>query len=345
MTARIINQLGFQFDNSHDVQGRLFISDLFPRSKDRCGVYLLNFSDDTFYIGQAVDAVKRFSQHRKNYDNIVRFWFQPARREDLDSIEQKLIQEAEFEGLLLTNKTFVSNIIGDTDLDLIISPPEQEKWLDDDIEISNDSYDLYSSVEPKHIIKYRGNFEKLRQVANYSQIKRVLNLYIRKCLPAFKKTELSFWSLSCMPSTNIGTYPRYFCLNVNAMEVFVSGYQRKTKEPFAFLILTSLFFDSEDELERLGKKYKTLEPMQSDYRAAGSDQVCFQFTDLGELEDLLLTEQKIVNSLKELNLRLMRKGGTVYSPYHCFDLVRDVLDLSCDQQSILRSMEGRATQT
>jgi len=325
MTAEIINQLGFQFENALDVQGRLSIADLFPNSKSRCGIYLLNFSDDTFYIGQAIDAVKRFAQHRKNHNNIQRFWFQPIKKEKLNEVEQILIHEAEAKGLLLTNKTFVSNIIGDTDLDLIISPQEQEDWFERDIELSNQGYDLYSTIETKYKIKYRQNFEKLNQTDEYPQLRRILNLYIRKCLPAFKKTELSFWSLSCLSSTNSGTYPRYFCVNINAMEVFVSGYERKSRNPFAFLVLTSLFSENENTLERLYKTYTTLEAEQSDYRAAGTDQIRFYFSDLNELEDLLLSESEVVKSIKQLNLRLMRKGGTIYSPFHCFDLVKDVI--------------------
>lgn len=332
MSAEIINQLGFQFDNAFNLQGRLSIADLFPKSKSRCGIYLLSFSDDTFYIGQAIDAVKRFAQHRKNYDNIERFWFQPVKKENLNEVEQRLIHEAETQGLLLTNKTFVSNIIGDTDLDLLISSVEQKIWLENDMELSNDGYDLYSTVEAKHIIKYKRNFDMLKQIEDYGQFKHILNLYIRKCLPAFKKTELSFWSLSCMPSTNGGTYPRYFCMNVNAMEVFVVGYERKTKKPFAFFVLTRPFFDDDDELDILYDKYKTLEAERSDYRAAGADQVCFHFSDLNELADILLTEPKIISSIKELNLRLMRKGGTIYSPFHCFDLAKDVLVQGDEQQ-------------
>lgn len=325
MTTEIINQLGFNFEAAFNVQGRLSIADLFPKSKIRCGIYLLNFSDDTFYIGQAIDTVRRFAQHRKNYDNIIRLWFQSVKRDKLNEVEQRLIHEAEMHGLLLINKTFVSNIIGDTDLDLIISPAEQENWLDNDIEISNDDYDLYSKVETKHRIKYRQNFDKLKHVENYPQLKRILNLYIKKCIPAFKKTELSFWALSCMPSTNINTYPRYFCMNVNAMEVFVLGFERKTKKLFTFIVLTSLFLDNDKELDRLYDNYKTLEADQSEYRAAGADQVRFHFSDLDELENILLNEPKIINSIKELNLRLMRKGGTIYSPFHCFDLAKDVL--------------------
>jgi hypothetical protein len=325
MTAEKINALGFLFDQHLDVKGRISVSDLFPKSKSRCGIYLLNFSDETFYIGQAIDAVRRFSQHRKNYNNILKLWFQPIRKDELDETEQRLIQEAELSGILLTNKTFVSNVIGDTDLDLIISSAEQTEWLEKNMQISNDGFDLYTNIELKYKIKYRQNFEKFQQIDNYIELKELLNLYITKCLPAYKKTEMSFWSLSCMPSTNIGTWPRFFCLNVNAMEVFVLGCEKKTKNLFCFLVVSNRFNQSQKTIDKLYKNYKSLEIEESDYRAAGSDQVRLNFTDLQEFKNVLLTENEVVTSIKEMNLRLMRKGGTIYSPFHCFELAKDVL--------------------
>ncbi|HEY8657802.1 MAG TPA: GIY-YIG nuclease family protein [Hanamia sp.] len=319
MIAEKINSLGFIFEHHLDVKGRISISDLFPKSKSRCGIYLLNFSDETFYIGQAVDAVRRFSQHRKNYDNIEKFWFQAIEKNKLDETEYRLIQGAELNGILLTNKTFVSTVIGETDLDLIISSIEQNEWLEKNIQLSNEGFDLYSKIEFKYKIKYRQNFEKFQNLDNYIELKKLLNLYITKCLPAFKKTEMSFWSLSCMPSTNSGTWPRFFCLNVNAMEVFVLGCEKKTKIPFCFLVITNRFHKDKKTVEKLYKKYKSLEINESNYRAAGVDQIRLNFTDLQELEKILLTENEIVMSIKEMNLRLMRKGGTIYSPFHCFD--------------------------
>ncbi len=328
MTADKINALGFLFDQHLDVKGRISVSDLFPKSKSRCGIYLLNFSDETFYIGQANDAVKRFSQHRKNYNNIVKLWFQPIRKAKLDETEQRLIQAAELSGILLTNKTFVSNVIGDTDLDFIISTAEQTEWLEKNKPISNDGFDLYSTIELKYKIKYRQNFEKFQLLNNYVELKELLNLYFSKCLPANKKTEMSFWSLSCMPSTNTGTWPRFFCMNVNAMEVFVLGCEKKTKTPFCFLVISNRFNQSKKTIDKLCKKYKSLEVYESNYRAAGADQIRLQFTDLQEFKNIMLTENEIITSIKEMNLRLMRKGGTIYSPFHCFDLANDISEIA-----------------
>ena len=323
MTAKKINALGFLFEEHLDVKGRISIAEAFLKSKPRCGIYLLSFSDKTFYIGQAIDVVKRFSQHRKRYDNIVKLWFQPVRKSLLNETEQRLIQQAELSKMLLTNKTFVSNVIGDTDLDLIIPPARQDKWLEGNRQISNGDFDLYSTIEPKYKIKYRENFRRFEKLADYAELKKLLRLYITKCLPAYKKTEMSFWSLSCMPSTFGGE--RAFCLNLNGMEVFVVGHDKKTGKAWCFMTVSNHFRVSVRMEKAILKRYPSLKIEASSYQAAGPDQVMLRFADLQELKTVLLQEKEVVTSIKELNLRLMRKGATRYSAYHCFDLVQDVI--------------------
>lgn len=328
MVHQIINQLKFSFDEGLDVKGQLSIAALFPKSQKRCGIYLLQFSNDTFYIGQAIDAVKRFCQHRKNHDNIIRFWFQNIDKEQLDALEKLLIHQAESQGLLLTNKVHISQIIGETDLDQIIAPDLQFAWLEENATLSNDGFDLYKTIDIQHIVKYQSNFEKLKTFPEYPSVKQLLKIYIENCLPAFKKTEQTFWSLSCLPATNQHTFPRYFGLSINMMEVFVVGYNKKTKEPFCFLNTSQRFFDNDDEgiyFDSLFEKYPTLEYEESTYRAAGADQIQFHFQNFQECEQFLLSENNMIDSIKELNLRLMLKGSTNYAPFHCFDLVKDVL--------------------
>jgi hypothetical protein len=322
---QIINSLGFRFDDPCEVKGKISIAHLFTENKDRCGIYLLKFSDNTFYIGQAKDVVKRFRQHCMSYDNIVHLWFQPVEKEKLNETEERFIRNAESDGLLLKNIVHVSSIVGESNLDKIISPAEQQEWLDTDKEISNDGYDLYPKVEEKYKIRYRQRFENLKANKDYALIKRILSTYIHKCLPAFKKTESDFWSLSCLPATNQNSFPRYFCMNVNFMEVFVAGYDLETKEPFAFFVLSTHFMHTAKDINRILTKYPDMDIAENNYKAAGVDQVSVYFSDLAQVEDILLTEPVVVKSIKELNLRLMRKGPTIFSKYHCFDLVHDVL--------------------
>ena len=324
MSLQIIDELGFKEAAGHEVLGRVSIADLFPKSRNRCGIYLLQFSDGTYYIGQAVDAVRRFAQHRKNYDTIAHYWFQRVTKLQLDSVEQQLIRQAEQAGLLLTNKTFVTNVVGETDLDLLVIPAEQQTWVETGSELTNDGIDLSQAVEERAKVKYRQNFLQLEQHCHYPQLRSLLRAYIQRGLPAYKKTEQAFWALSCLPSTNKATYPRFCSLNVNGMEVLVAGVEKKSQEPFVFTIVSGSMFPTATEKHRFQKAYARV-IAASDYRAAGVDQFVIQFRSLEALQTALEREPAFGKSIREMNLRLMRRGGTVYSPYHCFDLVADAL--------------------
>ena len=65
------------------------IAHLFGSSKNRCGIYMLEFPNSIFYIGKAVDVVRRFSQHRKNHENIIGFSFIKCPEQRLSEVEMK----------------------------------------------------------------------------------------------------------------------------------------------------------------------------------------------------------------------------------------------------------------
>lgn len=134
---------------------------------------------------------------------------------------------------------------------------------------------------------------------------------------------MSFWSLSCLPGTNISTYPRFFCLNINGMEIFVCGYEKGSGAFFAFLVVNSI--DKKDSLI-LEQKYN-IKTINSFYKIAGNDQITLNFDDILALKTFLADENEteVRRAIKGMNLRLMRKGGTIFSKFHCFDLVKDVL--------------------
>jgi hypothetical protein len=115
-----------------------------------------------------------------SYDNIVHLWFQSVDPEKLNEVEQTLIHNAESDGLLLTNVVHVSNISGESNLDEIISPAQQEEWLESDSKIPNDGKDFYDEVAEKFKIRNRKQFETLKEEKDYPIIKRILHTYIHK---------------------------------------------------------------------------------------------------------------------------------------------------------------------
>jgi hypothetical protein len=61
------------------VQGRASIADLFKPHR-RCGIYVLRFSNEEFYAGQAVDVTRRYAQHRKTHGDIEQMAFKQVPR-------------------------------------------------------------------------------------------------------------------------------------------------------------------------------------------------------------------------------------------------------------------------
>jgi hypothetical protein len=300
---------------------------LLPKSHPRCGIYLLEFSDGTFYIGQALDVVRRFSQHRKQHDNIVRWSFRPVKRRNLDAVERELIHRAPSLGLTLTNKVHVSHVVGETDLDGLLAPDEQQSWLAKPAETSAKDVRLNIDADGSHRTRYKHEWGALQDREDLPQLLKLLRLYIHNCVPAYRRTEYSFWSVSCMPSTNAAYFPRLAAISMNIMETFVVYHPKDGLDDVrSFVNLSKARLLEQYHSE--GKFYRqypgTWWHQHRNYRAAGEDQMQ---VELGNLSSAMrvLADPAVQSAAGLLNLRLMRKGGNIYARYHCFDLADQLI--------------------
>ena len=105
------------------------------------------------------------------------------------------------------------------------------------------------------------------------------------------------------------------------MEVFVVGWQ-KEDDNIHWGVLNVSF----DELDRQfldGDEFFRSHPgvwlSEAGYQAAGSDQITIRAETLPVIEQLV-ADHRVRQAAAVLNLRLMRKGPTVYSRFHCIDL-------------------------
>src|SRR5688572_26199658 len=100
----LLTELGFA--KPLFAQGRYSVADLFR--KKRCGIYVLHFANDMFYVGQAVDVVRRYSQHRHNHSDIHRISFKRVSKKNLDFEERSIVHRMETNGFRLRNIQLVS---------------------------------------------------------------------------------------------------------------------------------------------------------------------------------------------------------------------------------------------
>lgn len=309
------------------VSSLLSIAHLFGASKKRCGIYLLAFRSGFFYIGQAVDVVRRFSQHRRVHDDIVGFSFLPMPKPKLDDAEKAMIFRAESLGFKITNAVHVTNIVGDTDLDLVVSASEQEAWLRDPSCLNNTDTTFPKIILPEaQQIRFFKNFARFEKHPLSQRAMALFQQYIWACVPAPRRTEYSFWSVSCMPSTNHNTWPRLLCVNAGVMELFVAGWEKQNTDAlWSFVnVAEDILLEHWASLDELTNTFPYVEVVRRGYKDAGQHQVSLHTYDSAPMEQLLM-DPGVSKAAAMLALRVMRKRATIYGKYHCVQLANRAL--------------------
>lgn len=294
------------------VAGRHSIADVFPQNK-RCGIYILRFSDGMYYIGQAVDVARRFTQHQKNHSDIEAIAFKQIPKSHLNEEESYFIGKMEPHCRLRNISLASLPHILESELDDLLPPEQQAIWLQ-----SNDSiHGAFSRVEdPALRDRTARRCQRLLSDNAFNSLALpVMQEYVRTCIPEPYLTELTFWGCSCLPPYRNKNLIIYSRVNLRFQEVFTAGFDKQGKFPFFnWHVCKSLIFGP--PLERLCRQVRTLYTSDHIYQTGGSDQI-----DIGvdSKEDALalLKNESFLLAAKTFNLRCMRKGAQPYANTHC----------------------------
>jgi len=313
----LLRQIGFK--TKIGVKSRHSLADLFSKG-NRCGIYVLQFSDTTFYVGQSIDVVKRFSQHKRNYDDILFIFFKPVPRNYLNNVELQVIGivESAFE---TRNIHLASSPECESDLDSIISVKDQNDWLHNNDYVV-DTSTRFSDKTLRN--KFSQKFSKITQDDIFHDLfAPVLKKYILKCIIEPCKTEVSFWGCSCLPGPYAKDVTVYSRINLFWQEVFTAAYFITEDYPhYSFHVSKHSIKETNDNDHRYNS-FKTLSMNDHFYQTGGHDQFCITVYDKNEALNLL-DDELFVYSAKLFNLRSMRKGAHAYARYHCLSLA-DIL--------------------
>lgn len=329
---------GLNFPAWREVRGRQSVADLF-KPKERCGIYVLGFEDGERYVGQAVDVVARFNQHRKTHPDISHLTFKRVPKVDLDPVEQGHIRHLEAMSLRLRNIAHMSVVSGERDLDLVVTPEQQEQWLNQE---ATELPDEAAHVQDHDLRRrYRRRFERLLTLPHAQDALLVLGLYLETVVPFYRRTELSFWAVSCLPNTGAPEGSTLlFRVNLNMQEVF-SLFTTEAGLWGSFHLAASPY------QAELGPDWMTQlnemawEASDHTYAPGGQDQFNLYGEGFQGLVDLLM-DRTHSRAMRLLNLRLMRKGATYYGRYHSLDLVDAAIQVVTDRESeLVRWFERR----
>ena len=210
----------------------------------------------------------------------------------------------------------------------MVSPEDQEKWVSE--ELGWESVETTRFEYPEQRRKYRGNFERLREHPDFDLICQILQEYIIYTTPFPRKTEYSFWAVSCLPGSgkdilarvNIYWQETLRITNVSQSEIIDGKEHVSSQIDIAVFLSKSVLFRNHPE-EYFSTKLKSLEFGKTVYPTGGQDQQAVFIT--AEEFFAFFDEPDAYEAIRTFNLRLMRKGACNNSRYHCFDLADEML--------------------
>lgn len=306
MPDNFVRTLGFQ--PFMDVSARVSMSDVC--GKEACGIYILRFCDDSFYVGQSRNIARRFLQHRKNFGDIAAITFRKCRIADLDRAENAAIAAMEERYKLRNIALTTLPQISECELDEIMPVARQEEWLANPVP----TFEAGKRIEDP-VLRYRTEkrCKKLLEDEHFREtFLPVMQRYVRLCIPEPWLTEITWWGCSCLPPYNRGIII-YSRINLRFQEVFTACHIPKSGEDiYSWHIALSPISDC---FRDIYPSPGSIELSSNIYPAGGSDQLCIRAYD--EASAMKLLEQPdFILAAKKFNLARMRTGAQPWAKFH-----------------------------
>lgn len=212
-----------------------------------------------------------------------------------------------------------SAIRHDNPFDELVTYEYQQEWLNTSLENRLTQY-VGENAELEE--KYRAKCQKLFQREDFKQVvKPVLITYFKRCIISPAKTEISYWSLTCLTkafdNTNHISLSR---VNLNWLEVLTVWVDDNEEIVFSFHLTKSCLAG----VDRKSVDIQSLCVSDHYYIPGGRDQFCISVRGLEDAQRLL-NDDRVLVAIRTFNLQMMRKGRTTYGRYHCMDLAKLVL--------------------
>jgi hypothetical protein len=237
---------------------------------------------------------------------------------ELDTTEQDLIRLVERSGYRLRNVVFSALPPVESDFDLVMSPEEQIGWLSDiDRVDAGGARIVNADLRGKHAAKYR----RLRVNIGIEDVLKKVRCYVRRGIPAIRRGEVSFWSLSCLPSYHNPNITVFMRVNIYWQEVLTVFLERQNGRDFFSLHVARGPIEGD---ARLPDELPDLEITNYWYAPGGHDQVNL-LVPSGAF-NALIGRPSVQAAIRHLNHRRMKKGACNFARHHCLDLADEVVE-------------------
>ncbi len=279
------------------------------------GIYILQFCNNEYYIGQTTNIKKRLKQHFKKFDDIDFYYFKPVNEDFLLDEENKAISLFEKQGIRIRN-------LKQIDFKNIFNNTHQNEW------ITNSEYNYLSGSKfhnEKLRAKYSERFKLLQSKSYFLKLVSIATIYVKATVPNYIASEYNYWNITCLPKYLV----KENCIsriNINGVPV-ISFFANQDGTFNIMLFVSKLPFLNWLQREKhFDALFDNISSLKLEIRNA------FEVTEGDEIT-LFIEESDFINAINNevirsairlLNLRMMNKIGKEdeyrRSVAHCLDL-------------------------
>lgn len=297
----------------------------FYKLKDeKCsGIYILEFSNNEFYIGQAKKIQIRIKQHLKKYNDIVTIYFKPT-------IEDLLLEEENTTIAIFETKELRIRNLKQVEFLNVFNEEHQENWLKC-LTYNALTGNKFNNDDVRNKLKDR--YLKLKEKPYFEELINLIRKYIKSTIPNYLASEFNYWNITCFPNYLKKTK----CItriNINSVPV-LSVFEEPDNSLTFMLYASKLPFlkalkQNIDSFKLFSETMPSLRLnlMNSFEEKTEGDEITFLINQIdfqNALENDLLT-----SSIRLFNLRMMNKTGRENkyrrTVSHCLDLSDKILE-------------------
>lgn len=299
---------------STDIQKLGF--NILTKEENRSGVYILEFSNNEYYIGQTKNIKTRIKQHYKKYEDILNTYF--------IFIEQELLLDKENEVISLfeMNRFRIRNLKQINFLNLF-NMDNQLQWK------KNYEYNKVDGIKFDNSNlrqEFSERYKLLKNKKYFKSLIKMLSIYIYKTIPNFIASEFNYWNITCMPKY----LKKDNCISrININSVPILSIFEKSEDSIYFMLFISKinilkYLKIKKNLHTILEEFPSLrlQLREAFFEKTNNDEVTL-IIDQNEFIELL-NNPIIISSIRIFNLRMMNNVGKEIDYRrkisHCLDL-------------------------
>lgn len=327
-----INEIKKEIITNNEIGDKPFLLSEFgfTRLKDEncSGIYILEFKNNEYYIGQAKKIQIRIRQHHKKYNDINTIYFKPIVEGLL------LLEENNTISIFETNNLRIRNLKQIEFLN-IFNESNQHRWVNDL------KFNSLTGIKFDNLVvreKFKDRFLILKEKPYFDELIPLLAKYLKLAIPNYLASEFNYWNITCLPNY----LKEENCISrININSVPVLSIFEESNKSLTFMVYASklpyIKYLNQNNIDSLLDQIPTLrldlrdsfgEKTEGDEIAILINQIDFQKA---------LDNQLVLTSIRLFNLRMMNNVGKELkyrrTTFHCLDFSDLIINqLSLDDQ-------------